>query len=81
MKDLWTRTRWPVAFLLAYLIGRLLLPLASPSHGLLTPDGQLHLPSTVATFTVLLLRLSALFVAAPLIVYRVVLHARRWRAT
>ncbi len=70
MKELWRRTRWLLAFLFAYALLWVILTIASPNHGLVTPDGHLHVASAVLTGLTLILRLLVLFVVTPLLVYR-----------
>lgn len=72
MKPLWRRTKRPLIFLATYTMAWALLAITSPSHGLLTPDGSIHLPSAFLTGVVLILRLLSLFVVVPLLVYRAI---------
>jgi hypothetical protein len=72
MSEMWKRTRWWFAFLLLYALLYVLLLLVPGDHGLLTPDGKLHVASALLTGAVLILRLLAWFLVVPVLVYRVI---------
>jgi hypothetical protein len=72
MNEVWRRTRVLVAFLVGYALLYTLLLLVPADHGLLTPEGHLHLSTALLTSAVLIVRLIAWFLVVPLLVYRVV---------
>ncbi len=72
MSELWKRTRRLLAFLIVYGVLYAALMVVTPDHGLVTPDGHLHLASALLTSAVLIVRLIAWFLVVPLLVYRVV---------